>query len=207
MPIPVRPIAWDRLFHAYGKATDTPGFLANLSPACTAQERQDAVAHLYSALLHQDTIWTATPVAVRVVAGMVRANNVGEDVLVMVVEWFADVLLAVEGMEMGGEEPSEEEMDEFLGGDESDDEMDFSLPVLDVLMRRAAQDVHDTAPVVVETILALDANVRARVAQPLREAVQALDGDAGELRDRAEAVLGELQGEQAQEQEQEQEQQ
>ena len=62
---------WGRLFHAYGVADDTPGHLRNLASPQVA-ERQAALTHLHSAILHQGTIYSATPAAVGVITTLLR---------------------------------------------------------------------------------------------------------------------------------------
>jgi hypothetical protein len=64
-------VDWSRLFHAYGVAVDTPAHLRALTGDDLAGQLA-AVDHLDSAVLHQGTVYTVTPVAVRVVAGLVR---------------------------------------------------------------------------------------------------------------------------------------
>ena len=64
--LPVTAPDFARLFHAYGPAIDTPEHLAALTGDDEdAQVR--AVRHLWSAVLHQGTPGTVTPVAVRAV--------------------------------------------------------------------------------------------------------------------------------------------
>ncbi|MEJ3749998.1 hypothetical protein WEI85_42890 [Actinomycetes bacterium KLBMP 9797] len=56
------------LLHAYGRATDTPAHVAALAGG-DAAARSAALEHLWSAVIHQGTPWTATPpVAVAVAA-------------------------------------------------------------------------------------------------------------------------------------------
>ncbi len=58
------------LLHAYGWAADTPGHLAALAERDPAA-RDAALDHLWSAVLHQGTPWTATPPAAVAVAALV----------------------------------------------------------------------------------------------------------------------------------------
>ena len=58
-------VDWSRLFHAYGMAEDTPGHLRHLVDD-DASLREAAIEHLYAAVLHQGTIYSVTPSAVRV---------------------------------------------------------------------------------------------------------------------------------------------
>ena len=60
---------WSRLHHAYGRATDTPGHLRALLQE-DRESRNKAMSHLWSAIIHQGTPWTATEPAALVVAGL-----------------------------------------------------------------------------------------------------------------------------------------
>lgn len=60
---------WSRLLHAYGRATDTPGHLRALLEEDT-QARNAALSHLWSAILHQGTPWTATGPVALVLTGL-----------------------------------------------------------------------------------------------------------------------------------------
>ncbi|MEU8528309.1 hypothetical protein AB0C77_22340 [Streptomyces sp. NPDC048629] len=55
---------WSKVFHAYGTATDTAEILDGPLEA--------AADHLWSAILHQGTVWPATPEVLRVVGGRLR---------------------------------------------------------------------------------------------------------------------------------------
>jgi len=71
-------INWKRLFHAYGIATDTPMHLHNL--LCSDFNRRDiALNHLFSATLHQGTIYSVTPIVVKVLFGILNAPALRED--------------------------------------------------------------------------------------------------------------------------------
>lgn len=61
-------VDWSRLFHAYAPATDTPAHL-NALIGDDPEAQLAALDHLDGAVLHQGTVYTVTPVAVRVVAG------------------------------------------------------------------------------------------------------------------------------------------
>lgn len=64
-------VDWSRLFHAYGAATDTPAYLRALIGG-DLDGQLAAFDHLDSAVLHQGTVYSVTPVAVRVVAGLLH---------------------------------------------------------------------------------------------------------------------------------------
>jgi len=60
---------WSRLHHAYGRATDTPGHLRALLEE-EAERRKKAFDHLWSAIIHQGTPWTATGPVALFIAGL-----------------------------------------------------------------------------------------------------------------------------------------
>ncbi|MFF4413721.1 hypothetical protein ACFYY8_14405 [Streptosporangium sp. NPDC001559] len=60
---------WSRLFHAYGVAADVPAHLEALA-GDDERARIKAVDHLWAAVIHQGTPWSATPPAALVVAGL-----------------------------------------------------------------------------------------------------------------------------------------
>jgi hypothetical protein len=59
----VEDVAWHRLHHAYGPATDVPGQLRALR-STDADERRAALAELYGNICHQGTRWQASAAAV-----------------------------------------------------------------------------------------------------------------------------------------------
>ncbi|WP_017590008.1 hypothetical protein [Nocardiopsis ganjiahuensis] len=60
---------WSRTFHAYGPGTDAPENLAGLRSE-DADERVSALGYLYSAILHQGTVYPATPPVVLYAAAL-----------------------------------------------------------------------------------------------------------------------------------------
>ncbi|MDB6153950.1 MAG: hypothetical protein JWL90_2403 [Chthoniobacteraceae bacterium] len=66
---------WSRLQHAYGRATDTPKHLRALLEK-DAEARKEAIFHLWSAVIHQGTPWTATAPAAAVVAGLLSDEHI-----------------------------------------------------------------------------------------------------------------------------------
>lgn len=65
---------WSRLSHAYGRATDTPAHLRALIQEDT-ESRENAMSHLWSAIIHQGTPWTATKPVALVVAGLLTDDS------------------------------------------------------------------------------------------------------------------------------------
>jgi hypothetical protein len=68
---------WNRLHHAYGRASDTPGHLRALLED-DAAARKEALDHLWSAIIHQGTPWTATGPVALVVAGFLVDQRIGK---------------------------------------------------------------------------------------------------------------------------------
>lgn len=66
---------WSRLHHAYGRATDTPGHLRALLSE-DPESRKKAMSHLWSAIIHQGTPWTATAPAALVIAGLLSDERI-----------------------------------------------------------------------------------------------------------------------------------
>ena len=66
---------WSRLRHAYGRATDTPGHLRALL-LDDLESRKEAKSHLWSAIIHQGTPWTATGPAALVLAGLLSDERI-----------------------------------------------------------------------------------------------------------------------------------
>lgn len=60
---------WTKLHHAYGRATDTPDHLRALLGE-NSEARKEALDHLWTAVIHQGTLYPATGPAARVIAGL-----------------------------------------------------------------------------------------------------------------------------------------
>ena len=88
---------WSKLYHAYGPATDTPGHLRALLGE-DLESRKRAMSHLWSAIIHQGTPWTATGPAALVVAGFLADEQIdhGEPVRADLMSFLASVAEAPE---------------------------------------------------------------------------------------------------------------
>jgi hypothetical protein len=88
---------WSRLHHAYGRATDTPAHLRALLQE-DLEARKKAMAHLWSAIIHQGTPWTATEPAALVVAGLLSDERIdrGEPIRANLLSFLARVAEAPE---------------------------------------------------------------------------------------------------------------
>src|SRR5262245_62712384 len=96
---------WSRLHHAYGRATDTPGHLRALLRE-DLESRQKAMSHLWSAIIHQGTPWTATGPAALVVAGFLSDERIdrGEPMRANLLSFLVSVAKAPEQAGWGIEE-------------------------------------------------------------------------------------------------------
>jgi hypothetical protein len=88
---------WSRLHHAYGRATDTPGQLRALLQE-DPESRRKALSHLWSAIIHQGTPWTATGPAALVVAGLLSDERIdrGEPIRANLLSFLVSVAEAPE---------------------------------------------------------------------------------------------------------------
>ncbi|CAM2847215.1 HEAT repeat-containing protein [Prescottella defluvii] len=157
---------WARLFHAYAVATDTPAHLAALVGA-DETAFSTAMEHLYSAVLHQGTIYPATVPAVAAAAQAVsfwsgdadpRTASVRLPALVDFLEAAGESLtLAGELFEDGVVPPSAEEEREFFEALASDDEEEsaeaWESPVAGVLMALAVPALREQTDPVLEALL------------------------------------------------------
>lgn len=161
---------WDRLFHAYAVAMDTPAHLAALV-AADETAFSTAMEHLYGAVLHQGTVYPATAPAVAAVAQAVSFWSADADretastrlpALVGFLDAAGDSLtLAGQLLEVEGEvvPPSDEEAREFFDALASDDEdvseEAWASPVADVLMALAIPALRQQTNPVLEGLLQL----------------------------------------------------
>jgi hypothetical protein len=96
---------WSRLHHAYGRATDTPGHLRALLEE-DPEAREKALSHLWSAIIHQGTPWTATGPAALVVAGLLSDERIGrgEPIRANLLSFLVSVAEASQQAGLGSEE-------------------------------------------------------------------------------------------------------
>lgn len=82
---------WSRLHHAYGRATDTPEHLRALLGE--DPNLRKAMSHLWSAVIHQGTPWTATGPTALVVAGFLSDERIdrGEPVRASLLSFLVSV--------------------------------------------------------------------------------------------------------------------
>ncbi|SEL71927.1 hypothetical protein [Rhodococcus maanshanensis] len=161
---------WDRLFHAYAVATDTP---AHLEALVSADETafSTAMEHLYGAVLHQGTIYPATAPAVAAVAQAVSFWIGGADrktasarlpALVDFLDAAGDSLALIGELrpdEGDAMPPSGEDEREFFEALASDDEEEseeaWESPVAEALMALAIPALRQQADPVLEGLLQL----------------------------------------------------
>lgn len=191
----VSDVDWGRLFHAYGVADDTPDHLRNLTSGDAAL-REDAVDHLDGAVLHQGTIYSVTPSAVRVVAGllgepvpresleagaptlrgalatMFKPSEDQPQALVALLSFMGGVgeSLAWAGVPETAPQPGEDALDELFRDLREGDE-GWSSELIGVLMAQAVLALRDMAPEVLVALLPFVADENADVR---REALNAV---------------------------------
>ncbi|MEU3457405.1 hypothetical protein ABZ671_27945 [Micromonospora sp. NPDC006766] len=88
------PVDWDRLGHAYGRASDTPAHL-NALESGDADARAAALDHLDIAVLHQGFPETATAPAVRAVTELLAEGRAHPDTVEPLLEFLGDAALSV----------------------------------------------------------------------------------------------------------------
>lgn len=151
---------WGRLFHAYGVALDTPAHLRDLISA-DADARVQAIGHLLSAILHQGTLYPATPPVARVIAGilhepMLREPLAGEgSALGSALDFLAEIAssLAFIGAIEPPSPPSEADLAElFRQFHAEDEEEDWGSAVIETLMAQAVLDLRAMAGEMLEAI-------------------------------------------------------
>ncbi|HEY6795947.1 MAG TPA: hypothetical protein VI248_14820 [Kineosporiaceae bacterium] len=155
-------LPWDHLPHAYGLATDTPGHLQALM-GDDPQAQHAAVEHLFSAVLHQGTVYPATPAAVRVIGSLLDAPALrrhtphGRPVLASVVRWLSEAAESAGWYEpdLDLPQPTSQELDAWCALLDADDEQAWDSPVLDALSNAALADLRDSAPELVHLLLPL----------------------------------------------------
>lgn len=146
---------WNRLFHAYGVAEDTPTHLHDLV-GDDAASRAAAVVHLHSAIIHQGTIFTATPAALGAVLDTLhepvlrRPLPNGQAALVAVLAFIDDVgqSVADAGELEPAPAPDEQALDELfdvLRSEEGDDGAGWDSPLMDTLLIGALLELRGMA--------------------------------------------------------------
>jgi hypothetical protein len=177
----VRETDWQRHFHAYGVAADTPGELRNLTSA-DASLRADGIYHLNSAVLHQGTIYSVTPAAVQVVAGLLGEPVLREPVddgttLADQLAFLADVGTSLEwaGIPEPAPPPSQEELDTLFlhlrDDEDGEDDEGWGSELIGVLMGQAVLALRHLASEVQAAILPFVADAAVEVR---RHAINAL---------------------------------
>lgn len=156
---------WRRHFHAYGLALDTPDQLRDLfSPR--AALRQGAMQHLNSAVLHQGTIFSVTPVVVRIVIDqlhepVLREPMRGDSTLAAVLGFLGEVgdSVVFAGEQPAGPPPADDDVAELFrqigSEDEGDNEEAWSSSVIDALTVMAVRSLREMAGDVLAAVLPL----------------------------------------------------
>lgn len=182
---------WSRTFHAYGPATDAPEFLAGLLSE-KEEVREQALGYLNSAILHQGTVYPATPPAALFVAGLLTdpvsdlpvgdpfaAGSPAEPLRLHLLGFLAATARAVAELSAGrslsdldgAADPGERrgELDALLSGmadgDAEGDEEIWEDPLLDSVFQAALRDLRRAAPALLGAVRPLLTHADGRVRQ------------------------------------------
>lgn len=152
---------WSRLFHAYGVASDTPGHLRALTGG-DPELQAAALDHLDSAVLHQGSVYPVTPVAVRVVAGLLnhpalrRPVRYGDVVLVDVLTFLRDAAESAATTSVDGLlRPDAVDVAAFYSLLVADDPEAWSSPVAGALCAWSEAELRESSAEVVDAVLPL----------------------------------------------------
>ncbi|KOX15409.1 hypothetical protein [Nocardiopsis sp. NRRL B-16309] len=206
---------WDRTFHAYGVSGDAPGRLSGLL-ADDPDTLTRSLDYLYSAMLHQGTLYPATVPTVLFVAGLLERPDTGrphpeagagrEPLRAALLGFLRDTAesAAIPGTDAELAERarlSPSERDRVLGAIRADDEQVWEEPALEALTWQAVVDLRAAAPVLRDAVQPLltcpDALLRSRAVEAAA-AVAALGGldldlsgaaDMAETRDEAAVIV------------------
>ncbi|MFF4988057.1 hypothetical protein ACFY19_12760 [Streptosporangium saharense] len=179
---------WSRLFHAYGAASDVPAHLEALV-GDDDRAREEAVDHLWAAVIHQGTPWSATPPTALVVAGLLsdprtaRHTVSSRPLRAVLLDFLGEVAEATQP-EVPEEEfraaadPRGREAEiagtlETLLSDDSDEDSEeiWDDEAIEVIMAQVVLDLRATVPRLTEAV------------------APCLDDEDPRVRDSAEAVL------------------
>jgi hypothetical protein len=160
------------LIHAYGRATDTPGHLAALRDG-DETARDAAMSHLCSAVIHQGTPWTVTPLVAVEVAELIRGPVLSGSGLAGLRSRLLKFLAAVaeacrpddSAALMAMAYPADREVETGIATMLAADE-EWDVDLCNVLYARAVLGCHEVVPVmlVAATSRLTDADPRVRAA-------------------------------------------
>ncbi len=111
-------VDWTRLTHAFGEASDVPGYIRALS-SNDREERDEAIGSLFGTIWHQGTVYGATAVAVPFLVELLEVRHVaGKDEILHLLAGIAEghSYIDVHGaafQRMGMEPGSEQERADF----------------------------------------------------------------------------------------------
>ncbi|ATE53278.1 MULTISPECIES: hypothetical protein [Actinosynnema] len=163
---------WSTLFHAYGSASDTPEHLRAL---VDGGDIRAALDHLSSAVVHQGTVWSATPPALAVVGAVLAQGDlsqatvrrllavVDEATSALELDWTGEDFAAVESRAARTFRKDVAAADDE---DEFQELWDDNPEVVDELMRRAAADCLRLFPALREVVQPLDPELAAKLELP-----------------------------------------
>ncbi|MEV4094485.1 hypothetical protein [Streptosporangium saharense] len=188
---------WSRLFHAYGVASDVPGHLEALV-GDDDRAREEAVDHLWAAVIHQGTPWSATPPAALVVAGLLADPRTARHTVSS--RPLRAVLLDFLGEVAEATQPEVPEEEFRAAADPRGREAEIAGTLETLLSDDSDEDSEDESEEVwddeaIEVIMAqVVLDLRATVPRLTEAVAPCLDDEDPRVRDSAEAVLEILRG-------------
>jgi hypothetical protein len=194
---------WDRLLHAYGPASGTPAHLRALEGSDDAAVDR-ALDHLWSAVLHQGSIYPATAPVVAWLCAALRDGRLHERASAAAVEFVAEAFRSANAAGDVAEPPPERlaRLDRAIAAYD-EDELWGDDELVNDLMVRAVLELRAVAPLAVEVAEragpalapALDLLVQATRSVPGADLASAIDAlsraaDGGTESVKVTAVLG-----------------
>jgi hypothetical protein len=158
---------WSRLHHAYARATDTPDYLRALLTEDTNAQQQ-ALEHLWFAVMHQGTPCTATGPVALVIAGLLsdeRIDRRSKPIRVDLLEFLVHVAAIAEAPECDLEELERQasyDIEEFIDSDDSE-KLYEDEDAQNAFEARAILGCVKAAPVLMEVMLEGMANMNPRI--------------------------------------------
>ena len=151
---------WSRLLHAYDRATDTPDQLRALLSE-DPELRRRAMQHLWSAIMHQGTPWTATGPVSLVIAGLLADERIdhGESLRVPLLSFLtcvAEVAEQADADRVELERLAQFDLEPFLDADD-DEALYENEEAADALNARSVLGCLEVSPVLMDVMIdALD---------------------------------------------------
>jgi hypothetical protein len=148
---------WSRLHHAYGRATDTPDHLRALLGE-NSRARNEALDHLWHAVIHQGTLYPATGPVARVVAGLLTDPRIDRDqsLRASLLAFLAAVSASLKVIEIDVaalERMAAFDIEPLLDGEEAYEDLSDNEDAENSFYARAALGCISAAPILMDVML------------------------------------------------------